>query len=82
MCVAYKYNSKVYKDFPASLSVLRKVRPIYEELPGWQEDISEVKRFQDLPQEARRYLKRIERLTGAKIKIVAVGLERDQTIIV
>lgn len=82
ICVAYKYKNKVYKEFPANMDVLEKVRPIYEELPGWEEDISGVKRFKDLPRSARQYLNRIEKMSGTKIKIIAVGLERDQRIIV
>lgn len=81
ICTAYKYNGHIYKDFPASMHILRKVHPIYEELPGWQEDISQIRRFGDLPINARRYISLIEKLSSVKVKIVSVGLDRNQTIV-
>lgn len=80
MCVAYKYKGKTYKDFPASLDMLTKVIPVYEEFSGWEENLTGIKAFGKLPANAKKYLKRIEELSGAKVKIVAVGLDREQTI--
>lgn len=81
ICTAYRYNGHTYKDFPACMNMLKKEHPIYEELLGWQEDISGIKRFSDLPINARRYINRMEKLSGARIKIISVGLDRDQTIV-
>ena len=82
ICTAYEYNGKVIDDFPASLKILGACKPIYETLPGWSEDISGIRKFEDLPQNAKNYLKRIEELTETPIDIVSVGPGRDETIIV
>ncbi|MGI6065253.1 MAG: adenylosuccinate synthase [Bacillota bacterium] len=81
ICRGYEYQGKELNDFPASLKVLAECRPIYESLPGWQQDTSGARYFSDLPENARRYLERIEELTGVKAVIVAVGPKRSQTIV-
>ncbi len=81
ICVSYEYHGKRMEHFPASLTVLGECQPIYEEVEGWQEDISGVKELADLPENARNYLKRIEALTETPIEIVSVGPGRDQTIV-
>lgn len=81
ICVGYKYNGEVLKEFPASLKVLGAVEPIYEELPGWETDITAVRKYEDLPVNARRYVERLSEVAGIKIGIVSVGPSRDQTII-
>jgi adenylosuccinate synthase len=63
------------------LKILGKCKPIYEEHPGWSEDISEMKTFDELPENARKYLKRIEELTQTPVEIVSVGPGRDETIV-
>ena len=68
-------------DFPASLKVLSECQPVYENLPGWSEDISNIKEINDLPDNAIHYLNRIEELTQRPIHIVSVGAERNQTIV-
>ena len=78
--VAYRYRGKIYKNYPAETPVLEKCSVIYEELPGWKEDISQVRRWKDLPVNARRYLKRLEALVGVPIKTISVGSERNETI--
>lgn len=80
ICVAYRYKGKIYRNFPASLEVLENCQPVYEEHPGWLSDTSLVKRFQDLPLNARRYIKRLEKLLKVKISMVSVGSEREQII--
>ena len=67
---------------PNSLSVLEECEPIYEELPGWQEDTSSARSRSDLPAAARAYLERLEELMGKKISMVTVGSDRDQIILV
>ena len=81
ICTAYRYKGRIYREFPASMEVLKRAAPVYEQIPGWKEDISKVKTYQKLPASTKRYLKKIEKITGAKVKIVSVGFERNQTII-
>ena len=81
ICSAYRCSGKLLKAFPASLKVLESCEPVYEMLPGWDEDISGLRRFEDLPANVRAYLKRIEELTGVPVQIVSVGPGRDQTIV-
>ena len=81
ICTAYKYKGKQIDAFPASLKMLEACEPVYEMLPGWEEDISGIRRFEDLPVNVRAYLKRIEELTGVPVQIISVGPGREQTII-
>ncbi|MGI6284319.1 adenylosuccinate synthase [Neomoorella humiferrea] len=81
ICTGYRYGGEVLKDFPAALKVLEQCQPVYEELPGWQEDISNAKTLADLPSACRGYIRRVEELTGVPVQIVAVGPQRKQTII-
>jgi adenylosuccinate synthase len=81
ICTAYDYKGEILNDFPASLKVLGDCKPVYETLPGWSEDISAITDMQDLPQNVKSYLKRIEELTETPIHIVSVGAERTQTIV-
>ncbi len=80
ICVAYKYKGKILEEFPASLNVLAECEPIYEELNGWDEDITKVSSFNKLPIEARHYVERVSQLTGISIAILSVGPKREQTI--
>ena len=81
VCVAYECNGKRYDYFPMQQSVLFHAKPIYEELPGWKgEDITACKSFEELPENAQKYVEHLEEITGVKISIVAVGPDRDQTI--
>jgi len=79
LCVAYKIDGKKTENFP--LTNLEKAEPIYEEMPGWCCDISEVKKFEELPKEVKAYVKRVEELAGVPISILSVGPRRDQTFI-
>jgi adenylosuccinate synthase len=81
ICTGYEYQGKTMNYFPADLKVLEKCKPVYEEHPGWNEDISNIKIFEELPENARKYLKRIEDLTQTPIAIVSVGPARDETIV-
>ena len=82
ICTAYECDGKTVTHFPADLKVLAKCKPVYETLPGWSEDISGVRKFEDLPENARNYLKRVEELLGAPIKVVSVGPGRDETMVI
>ena len=82
VCVGYKFNGQVIDYFPASLEDLAKCEPIYETFEGWGEEAATAKTYDELPENAKTYLKRIEAFTGVEISIVSVGPKRDQTIVV
>lgn len=82
ICTAYEYNGKVMTTFPADLDILAQCKPVYEELPGWEEDISKIKRFKDLPLNAKRYVQRVEELSRVPVDIVSVGPGREETIVI
>ncbi|KGA96332.1 adenylosuccinate synthetase [Alkalihalobacillus alcalophilus ATCC 27647 = CGMCC 1.3604] len=79
ICTAYKYRGEVIEEFPASLKVLAECEPVYEELPGWTEDITGVKSLHELPENARHYVERVSQLTGIPLTIFSVGPDRNQT---
>lgn len=79
ICVAYDYNGERITEYPANLHIIEQCKPIYEELPGWEEDITGVRRLEDLPENARNYVKRVSELTGIEIATFSVGPDRDQT---
>ncbi|MCC0706770.1 adenylosuccinate synthase [Clostridioides sp. ES-S-0190-01] len=81
VCTSYKMDDKIITDFPASLDDLAKCEPIYEELDGWNEDITQVDNFDDLPENAKKYIAKIEELIGVSVDMVSVGPNRAQTII-
>ena len=81
MCTAYKINGELTDEIPASLKILAKVEPIYETFAGWKTDISKIRRYEDLPVNARKYLERMAQVTGIALGIVSVGPNRDQTIV-
>ena len=80
ICTGYKYNEKLYKTFPADIDVLNNCEPVYEEVPGWNEDTSGMRTAESLPEKAKDYIKRIENIIGVKVKMVSVGPERSQII--
>src|SRR5699024_7119182 len=82
ICVAYRYRGEVIREFPANLNALAECEAIYEELPGWNEDITDVTSLDDLPVNARHYLERISQLTEIPLSIFSVGPDRTQTNIV
>ncbi|PKR83468.1 adenylosuccinate synthase [Heyndrickxia camelliae] len=79
ICVAYKYKDQIIEEFPASLKILEQCEPVYEELPGWTEDITGCKSLDELPANARHYLERVSQLTGIPLSIFSVGPDRSQT---
>ncbi|PRO64364.1 adenylosuccinate synthase [Alkalicoccus urumqiensis] len=79
ICVAYKYRGEIMEEFPASLKVLAECEPVYEEMPGWEEDITDVHSLHDLPRNALYYVERISQLTGIPLSIFSVGPDRKQT---
>lgn len=81
LCVGYKKDGEMTRAFPASLNELAKCEPVYEVFEPWNEDISGIKSFDKLPENAQKYLKRIEELVGVKIGLVGVGKDREQIIV-
>ncbi len=81
LCVGYLYNGEIIKEYPASLKVLSKVEPVYEEFAGWKTDTTKVRRYEDLPAAARAYLERLSEVAGVRLGIVSVGPNREETII-
>jgi len=79
ICTAYKYRGNTITEYPASLPVQEGCEPVYEELSGWEEDISLVKDMGDLPPNAQRYVRLIEQLVGVEICMISLGDERSQT---
>ncbi|MCR3757392.1 adenylosuccinate synthase [Clostridium felsineum] len=80
MCVGYDFNGKIIDYIPASLEDLALCKPIYEEFDGWDESVAQARSYDELPANAKKYLKRIEELTETKISIISVGPERSHTI--
>ena len=81
ICVAYEYEGHRLEYLPQEEGALGKVTPVYEELPGFEDDISECASFEELPDTVRGYISRIEELTGVKVSMISVGADRRQTIV-
>lgn len=79
ICTAYKYKGEIIEEFPANLNILAECEPVYEELPGWTEDITGVRSIHDLPTNARNYLERVAQLSEIPLSIFSVGPDREQT---
>jgi adenylosuccinate synthase len=80
ICVAYKIDETIVTEFPYSSEMLEKVEPVYEEIPGWKEDIAGIRNFEDLPKAAQNYVETLESYLEVSIKTISVGAEREQTI--
>ncbi|HEU4962478.1 MAG TPA: adenylosuccinate synthase [Bacilli bacterium] len=80
VCVAYNYNGERLEEFPTSFKVLKECEPVYETLAGWTEDISGVRSYDELPDAAKAYVKKLEEATGVPLAILSVGPGREQTI--
>jgi adenylosuccinate synthase len=80
ICTAYQVDGKVLENYPANLHILAQCQPIYEELPGWKEQITQVRNLHELPIQAQHYIERITYLTGIPLTIFSVGPDRKQTI--
>jgi adenylosuccinate synthase len=81
ICVSYKLDGKIINYIPARLQDFERCEPQYKSVPGWSEDITQVKSFEDLPINAQNYLKKIEEVVGVQIACFSVGPDREQTII-
>ncbi|MCS7160936.1 MAG: adenylosuccinate synthetase, partial [Gemmatales bacterium] len=80
ICVAYDLDGERIAEFPSDAHLLLRCRPVYERLPGWKQELAQVRQLADLPKEARQYLDRISELVGLPVGCVSVGPDREQTI--
>ncbi len=80
LCIGYRYKGKVHEYPPQEENALEHVEPLYETMPGWEEDISGITAWEDLPLAAREYVSRIEQALGTRCAILSVGPDRRQTI--
>ena len=80
ICVAYEYKGKRMDYPPQEQGALDLVSPVYESMPGWKEDITACKTWDELPEAARAYVQRLEQLSGVPVSMVSVGPDRNQTI--
>ena len=81
VCVAYEVDGKRVEELPASQSDFHHAKPIYEYLPGWSENITKARTFEELPANARAYVKYLEEISGAPMSAIGVGPGRDETIV-
>ncbi len=81
IATAYELDGQEIDYYPASLKELERCKPVYEELPAWQEDITNAKTWEDLPENAQKFLNRVAELVGVPLVTVSVGPEREQTIV-
>lgn len=80
ICTGYKYEGRMITEIPATLDIFASCEPVYEEMPGWKTNISHITSFDALPENARKYVKRLEELMGCEIVMVSVGPRRTETI--
>ncbi len=82
IAVGYKLaNGKMVSEFPSDPELLAEAQPVYEELPGWKEPLPDLREYSELPDNARRYVERVEQLVGVEAIAVSVGADRAQTIV-
>ncbi len=80
ICTGYRAGGEVFPEVPPNQSLFHRAEPIYEELDGWNEEIDEARSFEDLPKNARTYVRRIEELVGVPVSVVSVGPAREQSL--
>ena len=81
LCTGYRYQGQDIDHFPADKNILNNLEPVYEVMPGWKQSISDIRKYEDLPQPTRNYLDRIQELAETPIGIVSVGPYREETIV-
>ena len=82
ICTAYEIDGEIHRDMPMTQTEFHHAKPVYETMPGWSEDISKARTFEQLPIEAQNYVRRLEELAGCRISAIGVGPDRDDTIAV
>ncbi len=81
VCTGYEYNGEIYETFPPEIKILENCKPVYKEFEGWNEDITKVKKYDDLPNNAKKYVNFIIDYLGCKYIVISVGVDREETII-
>jgi adenylosuccinate synthase len=81
ICTGYKINGGITDNFPASVSVLEKCQPVYEDISGWEKPTDRCRVFSELPVKAQKYVKKLETLLGLPVTLISVGQRREQTIV-
>jgi adenylosuccinate synthase len=81
ICTAYKLDGKIIHGLPATVKDIERVEPVYEEMPGWKEDITHVTSFEELPVNCQNYIRRIEELIHCPVVMFSVGPDRKQTVV-
>ncbi len=82
VCTGYRYRGQEYDEVPAGAHILEHVTPIYEELPGWTEPLTDMRSLDALPHNARQYVERLEELVNVPVKMISVGAGREETILI
>ncbi len=80
ICTAYRADGREYEELPYGPADLSPFEPVYEELPGWEDDLRQVRTWEELPEQARAYILRLEELSGVPVRLVSVGPEREQIV--
>ena len=80
VCVGYRAGGRTYDDVPPNQTLFHEAEPVWEELPGWSEELGEVRTFDDLPKEAQGYVRFLEELGGVRVSVVGVGPAREQSL--
>ena len=78
---AYRCNGATLTEFPVEIAQLAQCEPVYESMPGWKAPTAGVRRYEDLPRDAQRYVARLEELTGVRAAVLSTGSSREDTII-
>ncbi|UOD35496.1 adenylosuccinate synthase [Deferribacteraceae bacterium V6Fe1] len=81
VCVGYEYNGKVFETFPPEIKILENLTPVYKEFDGWSEDITKVKKYDDLPENAKKYVEFIRKELDVEYALISLGTDREETII-
>jgi adenylosuccinate synthase len=82
VCTAYRYRNGLHRDFPKEFSLLQEARPVYEEMEGWKESTIGIKKFEKLPRNAQKYIRRIEETLGVTVDMISTGRRRNELIMV
>jgi adenylosuccinate synthase len=81
LCIAYRHDREIHHDFPASIRAMQSAQPVFEEMEGWSESLTAVRKFSDLPANAQKYVRRIEEILETEVILVSVGPGREQTVL-
>ena len=82
LVVGYRYKGEILEDFPSNLNVLNQCEPIFEEIDGWKEPLTDIKTYSELPENTQKYIERIEKELSTKVDLIGIGPERDDIIII